>query len=144
MRGRVSIKPTNLIEVEVLRMLRYCRMSGTVIRRRARRNRSPVLKEEKEGYFLSYFSSQYSVVKLLNFKKIFCGSHKSMSMKEMTSKVLHDVCTISTNIQDSYSHTYPGSVEVNGHKRRWDGEVIDEGVDLEHEPELVRGRNELG
>ena len=34
----------NLMEVDVLRMLRYCRMSGTVIRRRARRNRSPVLK----------------------------------------------------------------------------------------------------
>lgn len=29
------------IELEVLRMLRYCRMSGTVINRRARRNRRP-------------------------------------------------------------------------------------------------------
>ena len=30
-----------LMEVDVLRMLRYCRMSGTVIRRKALRNRSP-------------------------------------------------------------------------------------------------------
>ena len=30
-----------LMEVEVLRMLRYCRMSGTVISRKARKNRSP-------------------------------------------------------------------------------------------------------
>ena len=43
---------SNLMEVDVLRMLRYCRMSGTVIRRRARRNRSPVLK----SYLLIYFS----------------------------------------------------------------------------------------
>ena len=32
---------TNLIEVEVLRMLRYWRMSGTVMSRRARRKRRP-------------------------------------------------------------------------------------------------------
>ena len=31
----------HLMEVEVLRMLRYCRMSGTVISRKARKNRSP-------------------------------------------------------------------------------------------------------
>ena len=31
-----------LIEVDVLRMLRYCRMSGTVIKRKARKKRRPV------------------------------------------------------------------------------------------------------
>ena len=41
-----------LMEVDVLRMLRYCRMSGTVIRRSARRNRSPELKR----YFFSYLT----------------------------------------------------------------------------------------
>ena len=33
-----------LIEVDVLRMLRYCRMSGTVIKRKARKKRRPVHK----------------------------------------------------------------------------------------------------
>ena len=31
----------NRIDVDVLRMLRYCRMSGRVMRRRARRKRRP-------------------------------------------------------------------------------------------------------
>jgi hypothetical protein len=31
----------HLMEVEVFRMFRYCRMSGTVIKRNARRNRRP-------------------------------------------------------------------------------------------------------
>ena len=31
------------MEVEVLRMLRYCRMSGRVMRRRARRKRRPAM-----------------------------------------------------------------------------------------------------
>ena len=34
-----------LIEVDVLRMLRYCRMSGTVIKRKARKKRRPVHKD---------------------------------------------------------------------------------------------------
>ena len=33
------------MEVDVLRMLRYCRMSGRVIRRRARRKRRPATAE---------------------------------------------------------------------------------------------------
>ena len=34
-----------LMEVDVLRMLRYCRMSGTVIKRKARKKRRPVHKD---------------------------------------------------------------------------------------------------
>ena len=39
--------------------------------------------------------------------------------------------------------TYPGTVQIYGDKRWWDGEVVDEGVKLQHEPELVRGSDEL-
>ena len=46
-------------------------------------------------------------------------------------------------IENSYSYTYPRSVQVNGYKRGWDGEVVDKGVKLQHEPELVRSSNEL-
>ena len=49
-----------------------------------------------------------------------------------------------TNIWDSYTHTNPCSIQVDGDKGGWDGEVVDKGVDFQHEPELVRGRNELG
>ena len=35
---------SSLIEVDVLRMLRYCKMSGTVIKRKARKKRRPVHK----------------------------------------------------------------------------------------------------
>ena len=34
----------HLMEVDVLRMLRYCKISGTVIKRRARKNLRPVRK----------------------------------------------------------------------------------------------------
>ena len=38
--------------------------------------------------------------------------------------------------------TNPCSVQVDGYKGGRDGEVVDEGVKLQHEPELVRSRNE--
>ena len=38
--------------------------------------------------------------------------------------------------------TNPCSVQVDGYKGGWDGEVVDEGVKLQHEPELVGGGNE--
>ena len=38
---------------------------------------------------------------------------------------------------------YPGPVQVDGDKRGRDGEVVNEGIQLQHEPELVRGRDEL-
>ena len=38
--------------------------------------------------------------------------------------------------------TNPGPIQVDGYKGGWDGEVVDEGVKLQHEPELVRSRNE--
>ena len=40
------------------------------------------------------------------------------------------------------SYTYPGSVQVDGDKGGRDGEGVDKGVKLEHEPELVGGGNE--
>ncbi len=38
---KMEMSWASLIEVDVFRMLRYCRMSGTVIRRSARRKRRP-------------------------------------------------------------------------------------------------------
>ena len=38
----IALICANRIDVDVLRMLRYCRMSGRVMRRRARRKRRPV------------------------------------------------------------------------------------------------------
>ena len=81
------------MEVDVLRMLRYCRMSGTVISRKALRNRSP---EPKRSY-------------------------SALIKMDLTN---------------------PCPIKINGDKRRWDGEVVNEGVHLQHEPELVRSRNE--
>ena len=40
------------------------------------------------------------------------------------------------------SCTNPGPIQVDGHEGGWDGEVVDEGVKLQHEPELVGGGNE--
>ena len=34
-------------------------------------------------------------------------------------------------------------VQINRYKRRWDGEVVHKRVELQHEPKLVRGSNEL-
>ena len=34
-------------------------------------------------------------------------------------------------------------VQINGYKRRWDGEVVHKGVEFQHEPKLVRGSDEL-
>ena len=39
--------------------------------------------------------------------------------------------------------TYPGAVQVNGDEGGRDGEVIHEGVELQHEPELVRRGDKL-
>ena len=38
--------------------------------------------------------------------------------------------------------TNPGPVKVDGDEGRWDGEVVHKGVQLQHEPELVRRSNE--
>ena len=38
---------------------------------------------------------------------------------------------------------YPIPVEIDGDKGGRDGEVVNEGIQLQHEPELVRGGNEL-
>ena len=42
-----------------------------------------------------------------------------------------------TNIWDSYTHTNPCSIQVDGDKGGWDGEVVDKGVEFQHEPDLV-------
>ena len=39
--------------------------------------------------------------------------------------------------------TYPGAVQVDGDEGGRDGEVIHERVELQHEPELVRGGDKL-
>ena len=99
---------SHLMEVEVLRMLRYCRMSGTVINRNARRNRSP-------GVNFWFLNKINLIVLMLGFP-----------------------------IFSSIILTNPCSVQVYGDEGRRDGEVVDEGVNFKHEPELVRGSNELG
>ena len=38
--------------------------------------------------------------------------------------------------------TDPSPVQVDGYEGRWNGEVIHEGVELQHEPELVWGSDE--
>ncbi len=43
----------------------------------------------------------------------------------------------------SHPLTYPCPVEINGDEGGGDGEVIDEGVELQHEPELVAGGDKL-
>ena len=99
---------SHLMEVEVLRMLRYCRMSGTVINRNARRNRSPGVN--------FWFLNKINLIALMLIFPIF------------SSIIL----------------TNPCSVQVYGDEGRRNGEVVDEGVNFKHEPELVRGSNELG
>ena len=37
----------------------------------------------------------------------------------------------------------PVPVEIDGDEGGRDGEVVNEGIQLQHEPELVRGRDEL-
>ena len=39
--------------------------------------------------------------------------------------------------------SYPVPVEIDGDKGGRDGEVVNEGIQLQHEPELVGGSNEL-
>ena len=52
----------------------------------------------------------------------------------------HDV----TSMRGQWSVvTYPGAVQVYRDKGRRDGEVIHEGVELQHEPELVRCGDKL-
>ena len=48
------------------------------------------------------------------------------------------LCTLSRNFVDSSS-----PVEVDGDEGGRDGEVVHEGVQLQHEPELVTSRYEL-
>ena len=57
--------------------------------------------------------------------------------------ITHDIQTTEC-IENSNSYTNPGSIQVDGYKGGWDGEVVDKGVNFEHEPELVRSRDELG
>ena len=55
--------------------------------------------------------------------------------------ITHDIQTTEC-IENSNSYTNPGSIQVDGYKGGRDGEVVDEGVKLQHEPELVGGGNE--
>ena len=88
------VQVCHLMLVLVLRMLRYWRMSGTVISRRALRNLRP--KHNLLRTFLIHF-------------------------------IL----------------TYPSPVQVDRDEGGGNGEVVHEGVELQHEPELVRGSDKL-
>ena len=50
---------------------------------------------------------------------------------------------IAIDLKKKWVPTYPRSVKIDWDKGWWDGEVVDEGVELNHEPEFIRGSDEL-
>ena len=48
----------------------------------------------------------------------------------------------STNKKKQIFFTNPCSIQVDGDKGGWDGEVVNKGIKFKHEPELVGGSNE--
>ena len=138
-----------LMLVLVLRMLRYCRMSGNVISLRARRNLRPI----------------HVLKKAVSKKQKITNTGKVRTTGKMTMNVIVirldwrkgcvrcKICWLGMNWCCSglhyYNITFPYwrtrlPVQVNGHKWGGNGEVIYEGVELQHEPELVRCCDELG
>ena len=58
-------------------------------------------------------------------------------------EVLEDVGDRHESHGTQESEANPGPVQVDGDKGGWDGEVVHKGVELQHEPDLVRSRNKL-
>ena len=58
-------------------------------------------------------------------------------------EILEDVRHRHESERPEESEADPGAIQVDGHERRRDGEVVHEGVQLKHEPEFVTGRDEL-
>ena len=58
-------------------------------------------------------------------------------------EILQDIRHTHQSHSSEEPQSYPGPVQVDGDKGGRDGEVVNEGIQLQHEPELVRGRDEL-
>ena len=58
-------------------------------------------------------------------------------------EILQDVRDGHQSQSSQEPQSYPGPVQVDGDKGGRDGEVVNEGIQLQHEPELVRGGDEL-
>ena len=58
-------------------------------------------------------------------------------------EVLEDVGNTHQPHGSQEPQAYPGAVKVDGDKGGGNGEVIHKGVELQHEPELVRGSDKL-
>ena len=58
-------------------------------------------------------------------------------------EILQDVRDTHQSHSSEEPQPYPGPVQVDGDKGGRDGEVVNEGIQLQHEVELVRGGNEL-
>ena len=58
-------------------------------------------------------------------------------------EILQDIRDTHKSHGSEEPQPYPGPVQVDGDKGGRDGEVVNKGIQLQHEPELVRGGNEL-
>ena len=58
-------------------------------------------------------------------------------------EILQDVGNTHQSHRSQEPQAYPGPVQVDGDEGGRDGEVVHEGIQLQHEPELVRGCDEL-
>ena len=139
--------------VLVLRMLRYCRMSGNVISRRALRNLRPIQVLTKQiRTNRKDFSCRYDILwYLFFFHSLICVKlYVDVDIiiyvwsKYTNGFALALIGLMLYNITLHYNITLTElPVQVNGHKWGRNGEVINEGVELQHEPELVRGSDKL-
>ena len=58
-------------------------------------------------------------------------------------EILQDIRDGHQSQSSEEPQSYPGPVQVDGDEGGRDGEVVNEGIQLQHEPELVRGGDEL-
>ena len=58
-------------------------------------------------------------------------------------EILQDIRHTHQSHSSEEPQSYPGPVQVDGDEGGRDGEVVNEGIQLQHEPELVRGGDEL-
>ena len=66
----IEMSWANRIDVDVFKMFRYCKMSGTVIKRRARRNRKPEIKRFTKIRILGHFISPNILFWATSFRPI--------------------------------------------------------------------------
>ena len=146
-----------LMLVLVFRMLRYCRMSGNVISLRARKNLRPIhvlkkclVRNDKYVHYSTY-RGRLSHVRITGKMTIMSRLFECCNIIRLAEG--QHLCWLGMNWCCNWLHYYnnPFSeripvlpVQVNGHKWWGNGEVINKGVKLQHKPDLVRCRDELG